>query len=56
MIELRYGIDGDGLPVSLAEAGRILGIGPERVKRLEAEALERLAVEREIAALVEEAA
>jgi len=56
VIELRYGIEGDRAPASLAETGRILGIGPEKVKRLEAEALERLAVEREIAALAEEAA
>ena len=55
-LELRYGIDGDTAPVSLAEAGRRLGLSAERVRTLEAEALERLALEREIAALLEDAA
>ena len=56
MIELRYGVGGDGTPVSLVEAGRRLGISADRVRKLETEALERLALEREIAALVEDAA
>ena len=56
VIELRYGIDGDTAPVSLAEAGRRLGLSAERIRTLEAEALERLALEREIAALLEDAA
>jgi RNA polymerase primary sigma factor len=56
VIELRYGIDGDAEPVSLAEAGRRLGLSADRVRRLETDALERLALEREIAALAEEAA
>jgi RNA polymerase primary sigma factor len=56
VIELRFGLDGDEDPVSLSEAGRRLGISADRVKRLETEALERLALEREIAALAEEAA
>ena len=56
VIELRYGVDGDETPVSLVEAGRRLGISADRVRKLETEALERLALEREMAALVEEAA
>ena len=55
-LELRYGLDGDEAPVTLVEAGRRLGISPDRVRQLETEALERLALEREIAALAEEAA
>jgi RNA polymerase primary sigma factor len=56
VIELRYGIDGDVDPVSASETARRLGIGIERARRLEQDALERLALEREIAALEEEAA
>ncbi len=56
VLELRYGIDGDTTPLSLTEVGRRLGISTDRVRKLEAEALERLALEREIAALAEEAA
>ncbi len=55
VIELRYGIDGDAEPVSLTEASRRLGVGIDRVRSLEREALERLALEREIAALMEDA-
>jgi RNA polymerase primary sigma factor len=56
VIELRFGLDDDDEPASLSETGRRLGISAERVKRIEANALERLALEREIAALAEEAA
>jgi RNA polymerase primary sigma factor len=49
VIELRYGIGGD--PKTLAEVGRQLALGPEEVLRLEAEALNRLALERELLAL-----
>ncbi len=56
VVELRFGVDGDETPVSLVEAGRRLGISADRVRTLETEALERLALEREIAALAEEAA
>ena len=42
MIQLRYGIDGDD-PTPLREAGRQLGLSPERVRRIEHKALERLA-------------
>ncbi|HWG55566.1 MAG TPA: sigma-70 family RNA polymerase sigma factor [Gaiellaceae bacterium] len=51
IIELRFGVEGADEPQSLAEVGRRLGLRPERVKELETEALDRLAVAREIAAL-----
>ena len=54
VIELRYGIDGDD-PQSLEEIGRRLGLTRERVRQIEAQALERLAVNREIEALREAA-
>jgi RNA polymerase primary sigma factor len=50
VIKLRYGINGDG-PTPLREAGRRLGLSPERVRRIEHKALERLAETREVAAL-----
>lgn len=56
VIELRYGVDGDEASLSRAEVGRRLGISADRVRKLETDALERLALEREIAALAEEAA
>lgn len=56
VIELRFGIDGDATPLSLTEVGRRLGLSAGRVRKLETEALERLALKREIAALVEKAA
>jgi len=51
VVKLRYGLDGDQNPKSLEEIGRILGVTRERVRQIEADALERLAVRREIAAL-----
>ena len=54
VIELRYGLAGEE-PVSLREAGRILGMSAEGVRQLETEALEHLAVDREIDGLREAA-
>jgi RNA polymerase primary sigma factor len=52
VIKLRYGISGTD-PTPLREAGRRLGLSPERVRRIEHKALERLAEFREVAALQE---
>jgi RNA polymerase primary sigma factor len=52
VIGLRFGIGGDD-PTPLREAGRRLGLSPERVRRIEHKALERLAEFREVAALAE---
>ncbi|MBA3264183.1 MAG: sigma-70 family RNA polymerase sigma factor [Thermoleophilaceae bacterium] len=54
VIGLRYGLSGDE-PTPLREAGRRLGLSPERVRRIEHKALERLAEFREVAALSEAA-
>jgi len=54
VIRLRYGINGDE-PTPLREAGRRLGLSPERVRRIEHKALERLATTREVAGLAEAA-
>jgi RNA polymerase primary sigma factor len=51
VVKLRYGLNGDSNPQSLEEIGRRLGITRERVRQLESEALERLAVNRELEAL-----
>ena len=51
VIKLRYGLDGDQDPQSLEQIGRELGLTRERVRQIETQALERLAREREIAAL-----
>src|SRR5215204_6014234 len=52
VIELRFGVGG-AEPTPLREAGRRLGLSPERVRRIEHKALERLAEFREVAALSE---
>src|SRR3954453_5626014 len=54
VIKLRYGINGDD-PTPLREAGKRLGLSPERVRRIEHKALERLATTREVAGLAEAA-
>jgi RNA polymerase primary sigma factor len=51
VIRLRYGLDGDQEPKSLETIGREMGLTRERVRQIETQALERLAREREIAAL-----
>jgi RNA polymerase primary sigma factor len=51
VIKLRYGLDGDRDPKSLEMIGREMGLTRERVRQIETQALERLAREREIAAL-----
>ena len=51
MIKRRYGLDGDQDPKSLETIGREMGLTRERVRQIETQALERLAREREIAAL-----
>ena len=55
VIMLRYDLDGGEGPLSLEQIGRRLGLTRERVRQIEAEALERLAMEREIAALADAA-
>jgi RNA polymerase primary sigma factor len=51
VVKLRYGLNGDTDPKSLEEIGKQLGLTRERVRQVEAEALRRLAVNREIEAL-----
>ena len=51
VLRLRYGLNGDDEPKSLDEIGRRLGLTRERVRQIETQALERLAMNREIDAL-----
>jgi RNA polymerase primary sigma factor len=55
VVKLRYGLNGDAEPLSLEEIGRRLGLTRERVRQIESDALELLAMERELEALAEAA-
>jgi len=51
VLKLRFGLDGDPNPMSLEQIGKTLGITRERVRQIELDALERLALDRELEAL-----
>ena len=48
VVELRFGLDGDRDPQSLEQIGRKLGLTRERVRQIEREALNLLAMNREL--------
>ena len=51
VVKLRFGLDGDPDPQSLEQIGRQLGLTRERVRQIEREALNLLALNREIDAI-----
>jgi len=55
VVELRYGMDGEGRPVGIQEIGRRLNLRQTEVRTIERRALERLSTIREIEALREAA-
>ena len=55
VLKLRYGLEGDREPLSLEAIGKELGITRERVRQIEANALETLSLLREVAGLREAA-
>jgi RNA polymerase primary sigma factor len=54
VVRLRYGIDTD-TPATLRETGERIGVSPESVRKLERNALQHLAENREVAALADAA-
>jgi RNA polymerase primary sigma factor len=51
VLKLRFGLDGDLTPMSLEQIGKTLGLTRERVRQIEIQALERLALDRELDSL-----
>jgi RNA polymerase primary sigma factor len=55
VVELRYGMDGEGRPVGVQEIGRRMNLRQSEVRTLERRALEQLSTVRELAAMREAA-